>query len=323
MMPKNVLILDGDSIAYKSSASVERRFINVTHEPSGKSKEFKHRTEFKKSMQEKNKEITEDYIIQDDREVQPLENVLYIVKKHIERICDEVEPDKLIIFAGEQNNFRRDLPLPTRYKGNRTDLIRPVHLEAAKTYLRTTYKAKESIGKENDDDCSIAAYEALKDGYRPVMYFYEKDQFQLDGVTLLYDKFDFEYQLVPELGELYLDKSSVKGLGLKFLAYQWICSDPVDCYQAYELSKVKFGAKSAYKVLNDCKSTQEVLLKVIEQFKIFYPETFEYTDWSGKQHEANWKYMLALYYKACRMMRSDEDALDCFELFDKYGVEIK
>lgn len=57
---KTVLVLDGDSIAYRCSAAAERRVITVTHEPTGKSKEFKHRTEFKKSMSEKGKEITED-----------------------------------------------------------------------------------------------------------------------------------------------------------------------------------------------------------------------------------------------------------------------
>ena len=32
--------------------------------------------------------------------------------------------------------------------------------------------------------------------------------------------------------------------------------------------------------------------------------------------------MLKMYYKCCRMMRSKTDNLDCFDLFNKYGVTV-
>ena len=323
MTKGRILILDGDSIAYRCSAAGEERFIKVKHQPTGKEKIFKHRTEFKQSMLERGKEITEDYLIEDCQEPEPISYVINTIKNHIKRIEDEVKPDKTIIFAGEQFNFRLDLPLPKKYKGQRTDTIRPIHLQAAKKFLQNSYKAAEAVGKEVDDECCIAAYDALKLGYEPVMYFYEKDQYQLDGVTLLYDNTSyFEYETVPVLGSLRLEKKAVKGLGLKFLAYQWVCSDPVDNYCAYDLSNTKFGPKSAYNLLVDCESEKEVLNKVKEQFQKFYPEPFEYQDWKGETHKADWLSMLKLYYKACRMMRSQEDTLDAEDLFNQYGVEL-
>lgn len=321
-MVSKVLILDGDSIAYRCAAAAEERFIRVTHTPTKKQKEYKHRTEFKKSMQGKGKEITEDYLIEDDRVVEPLDHVLSTVKKHIERIENFVKPSETIIYAGEQFNFRLDLPLPSKYKGLRSSAIRPLYLTEAKTYLKSKYKAEEAVGYEVDDACSIAAYESLGQGKQAVMYLYEKDQYQFEGITLLHDTEFFEYETIPELGSLRLEKSAVKGLGLKFLAFQWIWADPVDCYKAYELSNVPFGAKSAYSILNDCKTEQEVLLAVIEQFKTFYPDKFEYKDWKGTHHEGDWLSMLKMYYKCCRMMRSKTDNLDCFDLFNKYGVTI-
>ena len=321
-MDKRILILDGDSIAYRCAAAGEERFIKVSHKPTGIHKIFKHRTEFKEAMNEKGKEITADYVVEDCQEPEPISYVINTIKNHISRIADECKPDQILIFAGERDNFRIDLPLPKKYKGQRKDTIRPVHLKEAKEYLQRKYMAQEAVGYEVDDLCSIAAYDALKAGNEPVMYFYEKDQYQLDGITLLYDKFEFVYETVPVLGELRLDKSAVKGLGLKFLAYQWICSDPVDNYCAYDVSNVKFGPKSAYKVLVDCKSEQEVLIAVKDQFKKFYPESFEYTDWQGNAQKADWLFMLNMYYKACRMMRGPDDKLEAVDLFNQHGVNL-
>jgi 5'-3' exonuclease len=289
--------------------------------PTGVEKLFKHRTAFKQYMLEKSTAITEDYEVQDVQKPEPIAFVLSTIKNHINRIIEEVKPVEVVIYTGEEDNFRKRLALPSEYKGNRKGL-RPVHLAEAKKYLQDKYKAPRAIGYEVDDACSIAAYNAVRAGKEAVMYFYEKDQYQLDGVTLLYDNDKFEYQKVPELGELRLEKDVVKGLGLKFLAYQWVCSDPVDTYCAYEASSVKFGAKSAYKLLKDCQTEVEVLQAVILQFKKFYPEKFEYIDWFGNSQKADWETMLRLYYKCARMMRSNDDRLDCFDLFNKYGVEI-
>ena len=68
---KKVIILDGDSVAYKCAAAAEQRSIDVLHKPTGKSKVFKHRTEFKKSMLERGKEITADYEVTDVQESEP------------------------------------------------------------------------------------------------------------------------------------------------------------------------------------------------------------------------------------------------------------
>lgn len=320
-MQKRVLILDGDSIAFRCSAAGEQRSVLVKHQPTGIEKSFKHRTAFKRHMLGRNKVVTADYSVVDVQEPEPISFVLSTIKNHIARIVEEVKPDDLIIYAGEEDNFRKKLALPFEYKRNRKGL-RPLHLPEAKRYLQQKYNARQAIGYEVDDACSIAAYNALRAGYRPIMYFYEKDQYQLDGITLLYDNSAFTYQEVPSLGDLHLEKDAVKGLGIKFLAYQWTCSDPVDTYCAYDVSKVKFGEKSAYRLLKDCTDERHVLQTVVEQFKRFYPEDFEYTDWMGNVRRANWESMMRLYYKCAKMMRSEDDKLDCFDLLDQYGVKL-
>ena len=267
---KKILILDGDSVAYKCAAAAEERSIHVLHKPTGKSKVFKHRTEFKKSMLERGKEITDDYEVHDKQESEPLEYVLSTIKNHVKRITDYVEPDELIIYAGEQFNFRYDLPLPKPYKGNRSGNLRPLHLSKAKEFVRNKYKGSEAVGFEVDDACCIAAYDALRNGDKPIMYRYEKDQDSFNGITLLLDTaMGFEEKVVPNVGSLSYNKSTVKGDGLMFLAWQWICYDDSDHYCAYDLSQVKFGGKAGYDVLKDCKTEQEILLAVKQQFQTF------------------------------------------------------
>lgn len=115
----------------------------------------------------------------------------------------------------------------------------------------------------------------------------------------------------------------MKGLGLKFLAFQWTCFDKVDNYSAYDLSSVKFGEKSAYKVLNPLGTERDVLLAVIKQFMTFYPKPFTYKDWSGKEHaDADWKSMLLMYYRCARMMRHQNDKLDARDLFAQYDIDL-
>ena len=320
-MVKKVLILDGDSIAFRCSAVGEQRSVIVTHLPTGIQKSFKHKTAFKAHMEQRNKEVTADYSLTDHQEPEPVEFVLNTIKNHIKRVVDEVSPDEVKIFTGEVDNFRLNLALPSKYKGQRTG-IRPVHLKAAKDYIAKKYNAPSAVGYEVDDLCSIVAYEAIHEGKQPLMYFYEKDQYQLDGVTLVHDGDVFTSEVVPELGEIRFEGTAVKGLGLKFLAYQWVCSDPVDNYCAYELSNVRFGPKSAYNLLKDCKTEREVLVAVKNQFQKFYPEVIEYTAWDGIKYEADWLSMLRMYYKACRMMRSRDDRLEPLDLFNKYGVKL-
>lgn len=44
------------------------------------------------------------------------------------------------------------------------------------------------MGFEVDDACCIAAYDALRNGDKAIMYRYEKDQDSFNGVTCLFDE---------------------------------------------------------------------------------------------------------------------------------------
>ena len=48
---KPLVAVDCDTLLYASTAACEERSIEVLHEPTGKTKEFKNRTEFKELIQ--------------------------------------------------------------------------------------------------------------------------------------------------------------------------------------------------------------------------------------------------------------------------------
>ena len=328
-MSKTILYIDGDICAYQTAAACEKKTIIATHLPTGKSKPFKNKTELKKSLKEKGKELTEDYQIKEVQEAIPVEQCLKSLQQKVQNIVSAVEPDEYFIFVGGINNFRDKLPLPHKYKGARKDILRPVHLKACLNYLTDAYKIPVIDGHEADDALSISGYNALAQGNKGIIATQDKDSGQADGLWIFNEESNEPPWLVDELGDLYIKVSgkdgklkTVKGSGLKFLCFQWIFGDTSDCYCPYDLSPYPFGQIAAYERLVDCKTVQECLEVVISTFKDFYPEPFEYQCWQGLTHKANWYTMLELYFKCCWMKRTEDDPSDPLELFSKYGIEL-
>lgn len=324
-MTQTVILLDGDIVAFQHAAAAEKRTINVEHIPTGKTKAFKTRTEFKKAMQEKGKEITEDYLITDVQTPEPLEFCLSSVKAKINNLKNFLDTEEIEVYVSGQFNFRDELPLPSKYKGGRKDSIRPVLLKDSRNYLQTVHKAKSIDFIETDDEVTIRSYELLEQGKRPVICTVDKDAYQTQGVEILnLNSIGSGTILIPDFGELTYDKKKgVKGIGMKFLCHQLIYGDATDCYSPYELVGPKvFGEKSSYDLLDPLKSPQECLEAVIKQYKEWYPKPFQYVAWNGQVIQADWLAMLKLYWQ-CAYMKRTRDGSDTIEkFFGNYGVEI-
>ena len=322
---KRVLILDGDSIAYRCALAQEQRSIFVKT-PKGKELSFKTRTELKDHLltigcpRDRLKEVVEKCVIEDIKENLPLDYALYAIKRHIETLQEKSKADEVKVYTVDYHNFRKELPLPRPYKGGRS-LDKPKHLKHCQDYLRVKYSSMPAYGYEVDDLACIVAYEELEKGNTPVMPLYDKDQRSFENVLLMGHKAPYDVFRVQELGNLYKDKSSYKGEGLKWLAHQWIIGDGADNYFGTLLSKKTYGPAKSLKDLSKLDTPQEVLSYVQETFKTLYPTPFVYKDFRGEEVQGDWRQQMDLYYKCARMMRSREDKLDYRELFEKYGVK--
>lgn len=307
-MTNKLLIIDGDSVAFRQAAGVETRSIVVKHLKSNREKQFKNRTEFKKFLIDKNFTFADnEYEITDHQKSLDISIAISNTNKCIESMLELTWCDDVEIYIGGGETFRHRLPLPSPYKDKRKESIKPEHLVAVRNHLRRKWKAKVvESGLEVDDVVTIRAYECLLEGRDAVLASVDKDSYQCQGVSL-YNWTDEEpkVELIPDVGHLYKAKSTVKGNGLMFLAFQVLAGDPADTYQGYELSKVKYGATKAMNALKDCTTEQDILKVTISEFKRLYPEPFEYTDCHGVLHEeVDWFDMLNLFWACAYMKRS-------------------
>lgn len=318
-----LVVVDSDTLVFSSAAVCEKRLIDVTHKPTGIIKSFENRTKFKSHMEERGKEITEDYIITDRQEAEPLPNTLNLIKRSADKILEKFEDDKVIFVAGDVDNFRLDLPLPVQYKSNRKEMMRPVWLKESHEYFKNRYKARKARGYEADDLVSILANEGIREGKEVIVSTPDKDARQTIGANLYnYQSSSDSLVLIEDFHPITMEKGKAKSYGVPWICLQLVLGDPTDCYKPTQLANVKYGDVSAFNDFKDLKTAQESLLKVIEKYKEWYPDKFEYKAWDGVTHEATWESMLQLYFSCVKMKTSEKDELIAGEFFAQYGVDL-
>ena len=323
---KTVAIIDLDTPCYAAAAVCDNKSILVKHNPTGKEKIFKNRTEFKELIKSKSAKYNlEDYSITDIQEPEPVENACHIVKTGINRILEDIDPDEVIFVISGSSNFRDNLALPSKYKSNRQDMIRPVLLQDVREFAKNKYKPFVAQNEEADDMQVYMGYDALSNGYKPVLVTIDKDVLAYSGLYVYnQDKPEVGIQEIPKFGYLEIDsKNKVRGKGFLWYCFQQLNGDITDGYKPTDLAGIKFGEKSAYKLLTDCKNEQEALSVVVDAYRRWYPSDFIYVDWQGVTHGASYESILDMYFKCCRMKSHEFDELDSVDFFTrKYGVKV-
>lgn len=324
-MTERVLIIDADLIAYRYAAANEKRSIVAKHVKSGREKIFKTRTELKELLKEKNIEFKpEDYEIEDVQTAASVRFALRNIKGIIQRLKDHTWADRVELYLGTGKTFRHALALPTPYKDNRDDNIKPLQLADVRRYMQVKHKAQLIRGIETDDMITIRAYEELAKGNYPIICSADKDAWQSQGVEVLdFTKEEWVGKVMPTVGTLWKEKTSYKGEGLKFLALQVLAGDNADTYKGYELSKISYGPAKAMKALEKANTEKEILEVIISEFKRLYPEPFDYTDCHGVEHtEVTWFEMLEMYWTLAYMKRSIDDDSSFIQFAAERGVYV-
>ena len=330
-MTERVLIIDADLIAYRYAAANEKRTIIAKHLKSGREKIFNTRTELKALLKSKNMEFKpEDYEIEDIQTAASIRFALRNVKGIIQRLTDHTWADRVELYLGTGKTFRHALPLPTPYKDNRDDLIKPLQLADIRKYLQVKYKAQLIKDIETDDMITIRAYEELAKGNYPIIASADKDAQQSQGIEVLdFTQEVWKGDVIPDIGSLWKvvigkgPATDIKGDGLKFLAFQTLAGDKADKYKGYELSNVKYGPAKAMKALENANAEKEILEVLISEFKRLYPEPFDYTDCHGVEHtEVDWFDMLQMYWQLAYMKRSMDDDSSFIQFAAARGVYV-
>jgi len=306
-----VAIIDGDTLSYRSAAASEERTVVVKHLRTGREKEFKNRTEFKEFLKSKGFEYVEsDYTISDKQVADPEEYCYHSVKIQVDKIVKAVDAELVEVYVGGEGNFREKLELPHKYKGHRSDTIRPLLLDKTKFYVLNKYTGGLVTGYEADDHLHIRGYELLNSGHDPILCSQDKDARQAVNLKLYNWTLDnAKIESIPVFGELRYDsiKKKIVGEGLKWLCFQVVLGDSTDNYRPTDLCNAKFGQQSAFKLLKDTKTVDELFSAVEKQYQKWYPRPVTYTTWDGNTVTKDWKGLLDMYFSCAYMLREVND----------------
>ena len=337
--PYVTLVIDMDEQVFITAAACEERLVQFTNTLSLSSGLFKNRTQFKDFMQgvDFDKDLFE---VEDVQKPEKVSFAINTLKRRLDNICKKTKchPDNMELYIDGQGNFRDELPLAVKYKGNRENTIRPVLLKELKTYAINSLGAVEIDGMETDDHVVIRVTEGLKEGRKVIGATQDKDARQAEGWWFNYEK-EEKPKLVKGFGDLWLDTTlkipDVKGEGWKFLYYQIICADGADNYCSRDTytrvlvdgkieekrKKPRWGSKTAYTALQKCSNHKQCLELIVKKYKEWYgEEPFEYLDWQDNKHTATWLDVLDMQFQLAYMKRKEDDKTCIKKILKKMGM---
>lgn len=330
------LVFDMDYIKYQIAAAGEKRTVDVLHKPTGKSKNFPNKTAFQGHWKKREggwlaetnldrmssgKSLfdIDDFEFIDKQEAEPLEFVLSSVKNHIKNIVEHLDADSYYGYVGKGDSWRVEASTICKYKGSRSSLVKPVHLEEVEKYLITNHNGRIIRGLESDDQCVIDCTEVQS----KVLIGVEKDYFGCNLQYYIHGQMQ-EPQKISGFGSLYLNnKGAVKGDGYLWFLHQVLSGDDSDEYWANSASDKKWGEKSSFKLLEPCKNEKEAWEAVIKGYSILYPEPKTITGWRGDVFEIDAKYVLNENCVMAKMMTSEDYKFNLDEELDKFGLKLE
>lgn len=336
------LVFDYDPILYECGSVGETRTVKVVHRQSGDEYDFSTRTAFYGHWKKKaggwlaeynaaktTPRLPEEFDYIDVQEPEPIANCLHTMKRIIAGHQEVIGAKTYYGYSGRGTVFRQDVSTVLKYKGNRDNMLRPIHLDDLKEYLIRHHACKIITEIEADDACTIDSYNAWQkwkktksDDDKLVLAYVDKDYL---GITGHIYNTNLEDGICSHDGFGWLnldDKGAVKGRGRMWLYQQVMDGDGSDNYFANSANpEMKWAEKSAYKLLKDAKNDKEALQGLVKGYKLLYPTPKEITGWRGDTLTVDWLYMLQENMTLAHMLRWRGDKIDVKALLTKLEVE--
>lgn len=325
----DLVVIDADIICFRSAVAHEERYITCESGVPQCCGEWDTRTDYKKALKELGLEAEyANSVITDHQRLQPnaLRFTEYSIKNTIESIRKAVNAKQVKLVLGGKGNFRRELPLPVRYKWSRDTSIRPLLLRHAQKYILKHYDVELSEGEEADDLISKYQYQGFLNKGSIVVETCDKDANSTAGYV--YNHVREELVYIPNaLGELYLEKGKLTGIGRRWLYAQILLGDSADDYKPTDLYSMITGNKGnyadtgVYNTLKDCKTDKECWEAIVVKYQEWYGEIEGWHSWEGVPQEGTWLDLLQLYVDCPFMRRVDNERLDVRAVLTKLNIE--
>lgn len=359
-------VWDIDFVIFDAVSVAEEKFVTATHRPTGKVIELDNATELWGHHKKKeggwiatqNKMSGNDFYKPEDfdvvpghrprpfkikmedeegnivtGEMSPFEGAKKILDDKIKSVNKQLGITSYVCYTGRGEVFRHHKATLMPYKGQRSDMLRPLLLDRMKEYVIEKHNGVLVEGPpetniEADDAVSmatVAGYEAWKKGGKKdsdkvIAIAVDKDGKQTNGWHFNPTK-DAVPRLIEGFGSLWLDaKGEVDGNGRMWLYYQITAGDSADNYKSNCFSDVSYAGKGAYNDLKDCKTDKEAFEAMVRVFKKLYPKPKTVEGCKGPV-EINWLYVMQEMATMALMLRKPGDKLDVKATLDK--LEIK
>lgn len=335
MTKATTCVIDLDLFKYTCASAGEKRSVIVTHKSSGRQIEVKSRTAFYghhlKKEGGKLAEINskrdspfawDEFTYEDKQTPDKIENVLHTAKVMVQKDLEASGATKHIAILGEGDSFRVGLSTLLKYK-DRGHLLKPVYLQEVSEYLRKKFDARVVRDIEADDAVVIECFN------RPDRFALIEDKDFWGCPIKVWDRNQQHRGIVNcrKFGHLFLDsKKKIRGEGRLFFYWQCLSEDSTDVYKANCFSDIKWGQKSAYNALVDCRDDKEALQTLVDCFKRLYPEPKIITGWRGDDIEIDWLYVLSEMWHMARMLRTYdelENKVEVVAALDNLGINYK
>lgn len=348
-MNKPLLIFDYDSLIYKSAAVTENTSVRIINKITQEEFVRKNRTEFfgrsKKTiggeLSEINKDRTtpftaDDFLVVDEKEPEPVENAMQILKTIIKGICYKAGSKRYYGYlSGGGDTFRHDYATLEPYKGQRP-AEKPTHILALQEYVKTYHEGYPVLTLESDDLVH-------SDGKHQYKLYKKTGNISDKGIVISIDKdakatpcflwnpdktFEEPEEIPNSIGTLWTEGTGkdkiYDGRGRSWLYFQIAAGDTADNYKpSCWATQGKFGLASAYEALKGCATDKQYLEALIKYYKTMYPEPVTKINFRGDEITADWKYVMNEMLVMARML--DEPTVDNIitidELFDRVGVK--
>lgn len=337
-------VFDYDVLIHRVGYACEKRNVLVKHKKTGWTREFKNITEFwgqgkkiggwlakknaKAVEQGKPEASKEDFEYETVRVADEVKNALYTLRVTIERCIASIGADEYMGYIGQGASFREGLSTLMKYKGNRDPNDKPILKDEMIKYLVKHHNAiligdlpKHPItgeALEADDWVNIECHKDLENN---VAVTNDKDAH--GSCIKTFDPTDKDAKVVDNrgFGSIWRnEKGDIKGTGRKFFYFQVMYGDPVDNYSAYEHSDVYWGPATAFDHMNPAQDDKECLERLIEGFKLLYPEPKEIISWQGEPIIIDWMYVFNEMWNMARMLRHENDIVELRDVLSKFGL---
>lgn len=187
----------------------------------------------------------------------PLSHTLQNVKQVLAKIKKETKTEEIVVYLTGATNYRNDVPTEHAYKGNRDPNHKPTQYNEIIKYLTDNYNTVITEGEEADDAMGIAQSESMK-SYNHLMdeepdtviCTKDKDLNMITGLHYNWAKSDDGMVFIEEFE------------ALLFFHTQLLTGDAVDNIKGLE----GIGPKKAAKILQDCKTPNDMFDAVLEAY---------------------------------------------------------